>query len=112
MGAFILRSIFFMRKRSYKYIHALAAIALGLALASVRQFAGSPVKMAQADDLFYVARVVDGDTLKLSDGRKVRLIGIDTPELHYGSKLLKDAKKADEDILFLYSPLVKMRAGR
>jgi micrococcal nuclease len=27
-----------------------------------------------------VERVVDGDTLKLSDGRRVRLIGIDTPE--------------------------------
>lgn len=27
-----------------------------------------------------VARVVDGDTIKLSDGRTVRYIGIDTPE--------------------------------
>jgi micrococcal nuclease len=27
-----------------------------------------------------VERVVDGDTLKLADGRRVRLIGIDTPE--------------------------------
>jgi endonuclease YncB( thermonuclease family) len=32
-----------------------------------------------------VQRVVDGDTLKLSDGRSVRLIGINTPELaHHG----------------------------
>lgn len=28
----------------------------------------------------HVERVVDGDTLKLSDGRKIRLIGINTPE--------------------------------
>ncbi|MCG3056924.1 thermonuclease family protein, partial [Escherichia coli] len=27
-----------------------------------------------------VARVVDGDTLELNDGRKVRLIGVNTPE--------------------------------
>ncbi len=27
-----------------------------------------------------VERVVDGDTIKLSDGRRVRLIGVDTPE--------------------------------
>jgi micrococcal nuclease len=27
-----------------------------------------------------VERVVDGDTIKLTDGRRVRLIGIDTPE--------------------------------
>ena len=30
-----------------------------------------------------VARVVDGDTLHLRDGRKVRLIGLNTPELGY-----------------------------
>jgi endonuclease YncB( thermonuclease family) len=28
-----------------------------------------------------VGRVIDGDTLELSDGTKVRLIGVDTPEL-------------------------------
>lgn len=27
-----------------------------------------------------VARVIDGDTIELSDGRKVRLIGVNTPE--------------------------------
>jgi micrococcal nuclease len=33
-----------------------------------------------------LARVVDGDTLKLTDGTRVRLIGIDTPEVaHPGS---------------------------
>ena len=45
-----------------------------------------------------VERVVDGDTLKLSDGRKVRLIGVDTPELHYSEKLLRDARKSNKDI--------------
>lgn len=40
----------------------------------------------QASDPLTVTRVVDGDTLKLSDGEKVRLIGIDTPELHHPSK--------------------------
>ena len=28
-----------------------------------------------------VQRVVDGDTLRLSDGRNVRMIGLNTPEL-------------------------------
>ncbi|MCF5069847.1 thermonuclease family protein, partial [Pseudomonas syringae] len=31
--------------------------------------------------VFAVQRVVDGDTLRLSDGRSVRLIGLNTPEL-------------------------------
>lgn len=30
-----------------------------------------------------IKRVVDGDTIHLSDGRKVRLVGIDTPELDH-----------------------------
>ena len=33
-----------------------------------------------------VERVVDGDTLVLSDGEKIRLIGIDTPETVHPSK--------------------------
>ena len=30
---------------------------------------------------YYVSRVVDGDTIELSNGEKVRYIGIDTPEI-------------------------------
>ena len=50
------------------------------------------------DEFSYVSRVVDGDTLKLSDGRRIRLIGVDTPELHYSEKLLRDARKSHTDI--------------
>ncbi len=35
---------------------------------------------AFADENVTVARVIDGDTIKLSDGRNVRLLGINTPE--------------------------------
>ena len=44
-----------------------------------------------------VARVVDGDTFELSDGRTVRLIGIDTPEVHPSAKLTRDAGRSDRD---------------
>ncbi len=40
---------------------------------------------AQNNEL--VIRVIDGDTLKLASGEKVRLIGIDTPEMHESKKL-------------------------
>ena len=39
--------------------------------------------------LVSVAKVVDGDTLRLVDGRSVRLIGINTPELG------RDGRKAE-----------------
>jgi micrococcal nuclease len=44
-----------------------------------------------------VARVVDGDTYELSDGRRVRLIGIDTPEKHASAKLERDAERSGRD---------------
>ena len=42
-----------------------------------------------------VAYVTDGDTIKLSNGDKVRYIGVDSPELsHYGSTEECNAKEA------------------
>ena len=37
-----------------------------------------------------VKRVVDGDTVELSDGRKVRYIGVDTPEISHSQGELDD----------------------
>lgn len=41
----------------------------------------SPAEIAKsAKEIFFVTRVIDGDTLVLENGEKVRLIGVDTPE--------------------------------
>jgi len=45
-----------------------------------------------------VTRVVDGDTLKLETGERVRLIGIDTPEMHESEKLYRDARKTGRSV--------------
>lgn len=45
-----------------------------------------------------VTHVTDGDTLKLSDQERVRLIGIDTPELHESAKLFRDAERSGQDV--------------
>jgi micrococcal nuclease len=37
-------------------------------------------------ELYFVERVVDGDTLKLAGGERVRLIGVDTPETKHPTK--------------------------
>lgn len=49
--------------------------------------------------VFYFSQVrfvVDGDTLVLVDGRKVRLVGIDTPESYFSDKLTKDSLRLGE----------------
>lgn len=59
-----------------------------------------------------VERVIDGDTLKLSDGRKIRLIGVDTPEtVHpfkpvecYGKEASNFTKREIEGKLVLVVP--------
>lgn len=44
-----------------------------------------------------VTRAVDGDTLLLENNDRVRLIGIDTPEIHGSSKLARDAQRSGQD---------------
>lgn len=44
-----------------------------------------------------VRRVFDGDTLQLESGEKVRLIGIDTPEMYESDKLNRDAWRTKQD---------------
>lgn len=57
----------------------------------------TPVQVAPAE-IFRIARVVDGDTLVLSNGEKVRLTGIDTPESHINPKAKKDSERSGEDL--------------
>ncbi len=44
-----------------------------------------------------VKRAVDGDTLVLENGERVRLIGIDTPEMHESDKLDRDSQRSGEN---------------
>ena len=45
-----------------------------------------------------VKRVIDGDTLELESGERVRLIGIDTPEVHESNKLHRDSQRTGQDM--------------
>lgn len=44
-----------------------------------------------------VERVVDGDTLILENGERLRLIGIDCPEMHESDKLYRDSRRTKQD---------------
>ena len=56
------------------------------------------VAVAPASAQHTVTRVVDGDTFELSNGREVRLVGVDTPEKHMSSKLRSDAERTGQDV--------------
>ena len=55
------------------------------------------IKQDEQSDFVIVERVVDGDTFKMANGEKIRLLGIDTPEKFQSSKLDKDSKKSGQD---------------
>src|ERR1700752_2398422 len=62
-----------------------------------------PKSVGGADSAL-VSRVVDGDTLAIllnGHEEKVRLIGVDTPELHESQKLHRDAQRTGQDITTL-----------
>lgn len=58
----------------------LAAIVLLLVVRAWRQWGGSGPPEALSEGEHRVERVVDGDTLLLAGGARVRLIGVDCPE--------------------------------
>lgn len=55
---------------------------------------------SRQDDRCAVAHVVDGDTFRCADGRKVRLIGVDSPEQEQG-----EAGRLARQALLAYLPL-------
>lgn len=51
-----------------------------------KQRDATPYKLAKSFSYHKVRKVYDGDTLLLSDGRKIRLLGINTPEVEHSDK--------------------------
>lgn len=87
--------------RKYRKIINIASLALAalIYLGSKCPVFTNNQQNAPSDGSFYtVTRVIDGDTIVLSDGRKVRLIGVDTPEVYYSEKLVNDSKRSGQDI--------------
>jgi len=56
-----------------------------------------PFRFCQASDPAIVTSVIDGETLQLAGGEKVRLIGIDVPASSKNAKLRDDIKSTGKD---------------
>ncbi|MDZ4713067.1 MAG: thermonuclease family protein [bacterium] len=54
-------------------------------------------KQTYSDEYLTVSKVIDGDTFRMSNGEKVRLIGIDTPEKYDSDKLDRESSKTGRD---------------
>ncbi|MBL8013589.1 MAG: thermonuclease family protein [Candidatus Omnitrophica bacterium] len=56
------------------------------------------VQQVESHENYVIERVIDGDTFLLSNGEKVRLTGIDTPESRENTKAHKDSERSGKDI--------------
>ena len=62
-------------------------LTVAVALAVIILFVGCPRSEPSSEGTWYVVKtVLDGDTIILADNRRVRYLGIDTPELGHGGK--------------------------
>lgn len=62
------------------------AAGLGLALFSLQPVAAGTVSYVGHERWVTVEKVYDGDTFRTTDGEKIRLLGINTPETAHGSE--------------------------
>ena len=64
------------------------------------------VGFADANDFVRVKRVIDGDTIILESGERVRLIGVDTPETVHPKKPVEKLERKPQRSL--YVPLLNL----
>jgi micrococcal nuclease len=82
--------MFNFRKKKYKKVVAIIALAVITTFAGARVF---PKNSFKSDAQYtYIRYVIDGDTIITRNNEKIRLIGVDTPEYHESDKLTRQAR--------------------
>lgn len=78
------------------------SVLVSLLLSFLPSLAGQNVKQRKTQvleqEVVFVKKVIDGDTLILSNGEKARLTGIDTPEARDNPKTQKDSQRTGKDV--------------
>jgi micrococcal nuclease len=95
-----------MSKKIIKNLLVLAGLAAAFLISGLgnsqvdfaQKKSGGPLVQTYKYDDILVVKAIDGDTLKLEDGKRVRLIGIDTPETYESAKLYRDSQRSGQDI--------------
>jgi endonuclease YncB( thermonuclease family) len=82
------------------------------ALVALAVLSVAPVAFGKAPGahVYRIARVVDGDTVSLTNGAKVRLVQIDTPEVYFGAECWGHQASAETSRLLPVGTPVRLAA--
>lgn len=86
-----------MTKREIKYLVNIAVIFAAMLVYFAMKLVPHQASATEQEKFIFVSKVIDGDTVKLSSGEHVRLIGIDTPESRHNNKLIRDSKRSGKN---------------
>ncbi len=67
-------------------VKTLGVLLFGIQILCVATSAAADCMPAGVGEMAVVERVYDGDTIKLTDGRHVRILGVNTPEIDHGKE--------------------------
>jgi len=81
------------------FFYLVLGLCILLAAAVVPSFFIKTPKKVERTSLSEVKRVIDGDTIELVGGQRVRYIGIDTPEMGGGDCYAKEATKRNKELV-------------
>ena len=106
----LLKSAFFVQGKYLSGAH----FSLAFTLLFFSSFAlSADCKLKTSPQSVMVSSIIDGDTVRLSDGRKVRLIGVNTPELYSGLRPENGALEAKKFLMQLVEgQMVDLYLGR
>jgi endonuclease YncB( thermonuclease family) len=86
----------------------LLAVAALVVLLAPAPSTGAPAKPPSTGQLARIARVVDGDTVALTNGEHVRLVQIDTPEVYFSQECYGEQASAIAKRLLPAGTLVRL----
>ena len=82
-----------------QFFYCLISFCFGLSCIFISDyFAQAAIVPDGKNETQLISRVIDGDTVKLPDGENVRLIGVNSPELHDTNKLKRESERFGKDI--------------
>lgn len=86
-------------KKVLLFIFAILTVSVNFVLINKVEERQDYEKSASPETLFLVTKVIDGDTIELENGDRVRYLAIDAPEIDSGQCFFSQSKQKNQDLV-------------